>query len=130
MNFPMNSKQQLAIVRQICPRAPAIGSQVRIFCGVTKRGRKLGYCVVKGEGDIAREATVVGYEIHVGECGQGWPEDSRSVEISVVVKLKSRCKLIKLAGCLYKRYLKADISCLDISFQGELPRANGGSLNV
>ena len=84
-------------VRRIYPPAPELGASVRIYCGVTRQGQ---YAVVGGPNDVARKATVLGYEIRIGENGF-----ARDPGVLVRVRLAVRHPMIG-------RILLAHVGCL------------------
>jgi len=87
----------MTFVRAIEPKAPAIGSSVRIFCGVTRTKGRPHHTTVRGPDDVPRRCKVLGYEIHL------YPN---MVDLIVRVRMNQRHPLIS-------RAFDANVDCLE-----------------
>jgi hypothetical protein len=101
-----HSRSVFRLVRQMCPKAPRIGSTQRIFLGVKGDGKNATYTIVRGAEDKARECQVVGYRIELGLACSYRPANKQSTWLIVKVALVKPCRLIS-------RVTEAGVSCLE-----------------
>ena len=89
----------MAVVRSIWPRAPRIGSTVRIACGVARTDGRDHYTVVRGPQDRFRRCRVLGYRIEVV---------NRKIELLVNVRMNRQHRLIE-------REHFSHVNCLELA---------------
>lgn len=87
-------KAVFALIRELYPRAPLIGTTQSVFLGVGVRDGQLVHVAVASEHDEPRKCVILGYRIELGGACGIWPRNRHSVNVLVLVRPTKRCRII------------------------------------